>query len=350
MVGVFVVLDSPGGAPTDVAALAATGAELSNLLSPLVPVAAAAQPSTTNDALVAVSVAEVWGGRHKPRPVDHPAQQLPAQLGRWLGRMTIAQRLGLDSRLATQVRYGEHVVVLRRSGWLTRVRIPDQTGGRYPRGVTGWVASRQLQPEPAGWDSAKTVATVTATRTILHEGSGGQAHRLAISYATTLPVVNEGAHRVVVAVPGPAHFGTLRRSAVSVHASDKPAIHPSGRAVLRQARKFLGLPYLWAGMSAWGFDCSGLTSTVLSMVGVRLPRDAADQSRVGKPVRRRDLKPGDLVFFSYSRSRGAIHHVAVYAGHGRVLQSPYTGARVEVTRLRHSYLNREYWGATQPLS
>jgi cell wall-associated NlpC family hydrolase len=61
------------------------------------------------------------------------------------------------------------------------------------------------------------------------------------------------------------------------------------------------------------------------------------------------LRPGDLVFFSYSRSRWAIHHVAIYAGHGKVIQSPHSGARVQITSLWHSYLHKEYWGATRPL-
>ncbi|HEX3899251.1 MAG TPA: C40 family peptidase [Mycobacteriales bacterium] len=300
--------------------------------------------------VVAVSVAEVWAGRHKVKAVDRPAMQQPARLLTWLHRMTFYQRSHLFQRLATQVRYGEPVVALGSRGAYTRIRIPDQTGGRYPRGIIGWTASRQLAPEPAGWESAANVATVTARVAQLRVVGGTHARPLALSYATTLPVIRVDARRVVVAVAGPAQTGSLARRAVSIHAPAAPAMKPSRRQVIAQARRFLGLPYLWAGMSAWGFDCSGLTSTVYSMLGIRLPRDAADQSLVGRAVARRRLKPGDLVFFSYSRRRSGIHHVAIYAGHGRVLQSPYTGAHVELTRLRGSYLNREYWGATRLLS
>jgi cell wall-associated NlpC family hydrolase len=248
------------------------------------------------------------------------------------------------------VRYGEPVVIVHRIGAWTRVRVPDQTGGHYPHGIIGWIASRQLAREPAGWDSATSVATVTATRTTLHSTVGGRQRSLGLSYATTLPVISTGTNAVEVGVPGPAQSGWLPRSAVRVHAPDSPALTPSAHQVIAQARRFLGLPYLWAGMSAWGFDCSGLTDTVFSMMGITLPRDAADQSRVGRWVPRRQLRPGDLVFFSSSRSRWAIHHVAIYAGHGRVLQSPYTGARVQLTKLWRGYLKREYWGATRPLS
>jgi cell wall-associated NlpC family hydrolase len=283
------------------------------------------------------------------KPVDRPALQQPARVLSWLHRMTFDQRSHLYLRLATQVRYGEPVVVLERRGAFTRIRIPDQTGGRYPNGIIGWVASRQLAAEPAGWESAATVATVTATSALLRQTVTGHEWSLRLSYATTVPVIRTDSRQVVVAVAGRARTGTLPRWAVSVHASNAPAIRANRHNVLAQAKRFLGLPYLWAGMSSWGFDCSGLTSTVFSMIGIRLPRDAADQSMVGRPVMRRQLRPGDLIFFSHTRRRGGIHHVAIYAGNGRVLQSPYTGARVELTTLRGSYLNREYWGATQLL-
>jgi cell wall-associated NlpC family hydrolase len=55
------------------------------------------------------------------------------------------------------------------------------------------------------------------------------------------------------------------------------------------------------------------------------------------------------VFFSYG-SRWAIHHVAIYIGHGKVIQSPFSGARVDIRRLWHSHLGKEYWGATRPLA
>lgn len=268
----------------------------------------------------------------------------------WLHGMTFFQRSHLDQRLATQVRYGEQLEVLGTWGSLTKVEIPDQTGGRFPNGIIGWMASDQLAPQPANWHPTGRVATVTATQATVERTVDGVSRSLAISYATTLPVVRVRRHSVAVAVPGPVPVGRISRRAVSLHAAGQPAMRPSGRQVLAQAKRFLGLPYLWAGMTSWGFDCSGLTSAVYSQLGVTLPRDAADQSLVGRAVPRSQLRPGDLVFFSHTRNRGDIHHVAIYAGNGRVLQSPYTGARVEIVKLRGSYLNREYWGASRPLA
>ncbi|HVW81928.1 MAG TPA: C40 family peptidase [Mycobacteriales bacterium] len=348
--GVAVALGAPSGAASvAVASASRESATLGALLAPRTKAYDGSRPAL-RQAVVAVSAAEVWAGRHRVKPVDRPALQQPARLLAWLHRMSFYQRSHLYLRLATQVRYGEPVVVLATRGGLSRIRIPDQTGGGYPHGVIGWIATRQLAPEPAGWDSSARVATVTAKVAQLRGKVDGRAHEVSLSYATTLPVVEVAGSRVVVAAAGPMQAGSLPRSAVAVHAPGAAALTPSRRQVIAQARRFLGLPYLWAGMTSWGFDCSGLTSTVYSMLGIRLPRDAADQSLVGRPVARRDLRPGDLVFFSHTRKRSGIHHVAIYAGGGRVIQSPYTGARVDVMRLRGSYLNREYWGASRPLS
>ncbi len=304
--------------------------------------------------LVDVAVANVWVGPHKPRRVDAPSLREPVQLDRWLHTMTVRQRSGLTPRLDTQLRYGEDVVVLRQQEGWSRVRIPSQTGGRFPHGIKGWMVTRQLAELPADWYQHPTVASVTAVRTVVSSVTA-RHHSLALSYATTLPLVTASPRSVTVELPGTALTGTpltgtLPRSSVALHATGTPAIHPSLTAAVAQAKRFLGLPYLWAGTSAWGFDCSGLTETVYGQLGLSLPRDAADQSTIGRPISRRHLQPGDLVFFSYRPRRAAIHHVAIYVGHGQVIQSPYSGARVQITSLWHSSLGQEYWGATNPLA
>lgn len=64
---------------------------------------------------------------------------------------------------------------------------------------------------------------------------------------------------------------------------------------LTVARGFLGTPYLWGGLGGDGIDCSGLVHVSFRAVGVRVPRDAADQAAAAVPVD--DPRPGDLWFF-----------------------------------------------------
>ena len=133
-------------------------------------------PAPLPKALVAVSVAEVWGGRHKVRPFDAPALQRPARINTWLRGMTFFQRSHLFKRLSTQVRYGEQVEVLGTWGELTHIKIPDQTGGRFPDGIIGWIASGQLAAQPDSWESATRVATVTADFATLDRTVAGESH------------------------------------------------------------------------------------------------------------------------------------------------------------------------------
>jgi hypothetical protein len=64
---------------------------------------------------------------------------------------------------------------------------------------------------------------------------------------------------------------------------------------LTVARGFLGAPYLWGGLGREGIDCSGLVHVSFRAVGLRVPRDAADQAAAAVPVT--DPRPGDLWFF-----------------------------------------------------
>lgn len=86
-----------------------------------------------------------------------------------------------------------------------------------------------------------------------------------------------------------------------------------------------GKPYRFGGNSPQtGFDCAGFVQWVYGQHGIKLPRMSTEQMRLGTPVTRADLKPGDLVFYYEWRNV----HVGIYAGNGKFIDSPRTGFRI----------------------
>jgi hypothetical protein len=106
----------------------------------------------------------------------------------------------------------------------------------------------------------------------------------------------------------------------------------SESAVVAQAQKYIGVPYLWGGTDpSKGLDCSGFTQLVYGNLGIDLPRTSSQQATAGKPVASlNDARPGDLVFFDYSTGRAGVDHVGVYIGNGKMIAAPQEGESVKV--------------------
>jgi cell wall-associated NlpC family hydrolase len=107
--------------------------------------------------------------------------------------------------------------------------------------------------------------------------------------------------------------------------------------VTRTALRYVGVPYVWGGTSFSGVDCSGFVQSVFEHNGISLPRTADSQFEVGHPVKMRNLRAGDLVFFE-TYAAGA-SHVGIYLGGGQFVHaSSSNGVRVD-------YLTEEYYAA-----
>lgn len=105
------------------------------------------------------------------------------------------------------------------------------------------------------------------------------------------------------------------------------------REIVKTARSFLGVPYLWGGADADnGFDCSGLTMTVYQLNGLDLPRTSGEQAQSGSPVARDTLSPGDLVFF-HTRNGRKISHVGIYLGDDLFMHAPGKDKKIRVDPL-----------------
>lgn len=116
-------------------------------------------------------------------------------------------------------------------------------------------------------------------------------------------------------------------------------------ALIRNALKFLGVPYVWGGTSAHGFDCSGYVQHVFAMIGKRLPRMADQQYHAGKSFSGMP-RAGDLVFF-HTYAPG-VSHVGISLGGDRFVHAARHG--VKVSSLHDSYYAPRYVGAKRVIN
>jgi len=97
------------------------------------------------------------------------------------------------------------------------------------------------------------------------------------------------------------------------------------RAAVATGSEYVGVPYVWGGTTPDGFDCSGFVQFVYRKHGVALPRTSRQMAHVGQrlPLAIEGLREGDLMLF---RGRdNVISHIALYAGHNRILHSSSSG-------------------------
>jgi cell wall-associated NlpC family hydrolase len=139
----------------------------------------------------------------------------------------------------------------------------------------------------------------------------------------------------------PASAATPRRPRLTRAQRRERRLARQRLKVMRIARGLRGVPYVYGGASRSGFDCSGFTMYVYKRLGFSLSHGATGQARRGARVSLRYLRPGDLVFYGGS---GYYSHVAIYAGRGRIIAAPHTGAVVSYSPLRGAATARRLIG------
>lgn len=236
-------------------------------------------------ATVRVPVANVWAAPNAGHlPLDPHVWPTP--------QVTYAQRIALVGHMPTQVLYGETVRVLGRQGGWTHIAVPDQPTPLDARGYPGWVRTWQLGA------AFKAPLVVTAKSATLPNGTE----------------VGFGSQVAVGALPAAATRALPRTRA----------------DIVRTAKQFLGLHYLWGGLSAWGYDCSGLTWAAYRAHGITIPRDADAQFAAGTPVALAKVQPGDLLFYE----RPVVGHVSMALGNGLMIEAPNSRSEVRIVPIR----------------
>ena len=128
--------------------------------------------------------------------------------------------------------------------------------------------------------------------------------------------------------------------------STSPPVSVSvGALAASTALQQVGTPYRYGGNSPSGFDCSGLVHYAYAEAGVSVPRTTGGQWVEAAPVSRRDLRAGDLLFFSID---GKMSHVGLYVGDGKFVHAPSSGKRVSIEALDSRYYNTAFVRAGRP--
>lgn len=118
--------------------------------------------------------------------------------------------------------------------------------------------------------------------------------------------------------------------------------HDVKQALYGELDHWRGTRFRLGGMGQKGIDCSGLTYMVYrDLFGEDLPRTAAEQARMGRPVPRDDLVPGDLVFFKTGAFR---KHVGIYIGNDMFMHASVSDG-VHLSSLRNRYWRHHFWKA-----
>jgi len=260
-------------------------------------------------------------GAQAQQPVDHPDAVAAKPVA------NMYRNASAESDVVSQALYGTGVSTLKsKPGW-ANIRTAD--------GYTGWVAAADLQIlngatyAPAG--NAFRVAQLSAN--IYSEPDVTRhAPLLELPWESRLEPAADKAKNTerwlqVRLVDGRTAW--VQRGDITEDFS------PLGTAeMLQLAHKFLGITYTWGGVSSFGFDCSGFTQMLERQRGIEMPRDADLQAEWGRmsPVERKDLQPGDLLFFGSSAAR--VTHTGMYLGDGEFIHdTTHSHPGVQISRL-----------------
>ena len=234
-----------------------------------------------------------------------------------------------DADVVSQAIYGSNVgVVERQEGW-ARIRTADD--------YSGWTPLSALLPGKA-YAASGRVAEVESLFAHIYREADVTAHAplLTVPFESRLEVAAEPAGQarwLRVRLPDD-RGGWVQAGDIAFDA--KPLGIPE---MLEFSKRFLGLPYTWGGTSSFGYDCSGFAQMLVHRRGLLMPRDAqpqADWSGMA-PVERKDLKPGDLLYFGESAKK--ITHSGVYLGDGKFIDA----TTWQTPMVRIDDLNDAHW-------
>ena len=225
-----------------------------------------------------------------------------------------------DAEMVSQALLGTPVHILEiasKNGW-PQIQSPDS--------YTGWVHKDAItlmsREAYSAWNAAPKVVVTALTGIVYDRPSKKGAAVSDVVAGDRLRLEGRRGGFWKVGFPD-GRTGYLSRKDAKELSAWRSSLDNSADAILSTARSMLGFPYIWAGMSPKGFDCSGFVRTVLFMHDIIAPRDSGPQSRVGERIGPwQQLRKGDLVFFGrWDGENPRVSHVGFYLGNGQFIHS-----------------------------
>ncbi len=227
-----------------------------------------------------------------------------------------------SSEMTTQALMGMPVRVLQRNGWY-RIQTPDNyIAWVHPTGVHSIT-----KDEYDAWNRAeKIVVTAHYGFAYTRPDLTSQTVSDVVSGDRLMWEGTEGGFYKVCYPDG--RQGYIQRSIASPEKVWRASLKQDAASIIRTAYTLMGVPYLWAGTSAKGMDCSGYVRTVLFLHDIIIPRDASQQAYVGEHIDIApdfgNVQPGDLIFFGRKATpekKERVVHVGIYLGDKRFIHS-----------------------------
>lgn len=226
------------------------------------------------------------------------------------------------------------------------VRILTERDGKIlvqiPSGYLGWVNIPEVAPLNADEltrhrESDKLICTAQYG-TVYSEPDASSLAVSDVVVGCMLERVSENDAFYQVRYPD-GRIGWIRKGSC-VPAEEVLFKEPTQEGLMKTALAFHGIPYLWGGTSSKAIDCSGLITNIYFMNGVQLPRDADQQTLVGREIATgyspEGLEPGDLLFFGRRATETEeenVTHVAMYMGEGAFIHSAGYKERVSINSM-----------------
>ena len=227
-----------------------------------------------------------------------------------------------SSEMMTQGLMGMPVRVLEKDGWY-RIQTPDK--------YIAWVHRVGIHPvtheELVAWNKAPKVVVTSHYGFVYSQPKVGTQPVSDVVAGNRLKL--EGTKGAFYRVSYPdGRQGYLLKEQAMPEAKWRIQIKQDAASIIATAHTLMGVPYLWAGTSSKGVDCSGFMRTVLFMHDILIPRDASQQAYVGEHIDIApdfgNLQPGDLIFFgrkATAERRERVVHVGMYIGNKRFIHS-----------------------------